>query len=128
HTIVDAYSYCGVLGATTKSPTFSVRHERTDTFAGGAAVVAKHVRAAGASVVFSTVLGEDALKEFVLKDLDEAGVTCRPFVDRTRPTTHKERFIAGGYKLLQGDRLDTPPLSPPRPPFPPQPPPPPATH
>ena len=110
-TIVDAYSYCGVLGATTKSPTFSVRHERTDTFAGGAAVVAKHVKAAGATVVFSTVLGDDGLKDFVLKDLDAAGVTCRPFIDRTRPTTHKERFVAGGYKLLQVDRVDNRPVS-----------------
>ena len=43
-------------------------------FAGGAAVVAKHVKAAGAEVSFSTVLGNDAAKDFVLKDLDEAGI------------------------------------------------------
>jgi len=110
-TIVDSYSYCSVLGATAKSPTFSVRHDRTDVFAGGAAVVAKHVRAAGADVVFSTVLGDDALRDVVLKDLGSAGVTCHPFIDRTRPTTHKERFIADGYKLLQVDRVDNRPVS-----------------
>jgi bifunctional ADP-heptose synthase (sugar kinase/adenylyltransferase) len=27
-------------------------------------------------------------------------------VDHTRPTTHKERFIAEGYKMLQVDRVD----------------------
>ena len=100
-----------MLGATAKSPTFSVRHDRTDVFAGGAAVVAKHVRAAGADVVFSTVLGDDALRDFVLKDLGSAGVICDPFIDRTRPTTHKERFIADGYKLLQVDRVDNRPVS-----------------
>ena len=110
-TIVDSYSYCSVLGATAKSPTFSVRHDRTDVFAGGAAVVAKHVRAAGADVVFSTVLGDDALRDFVLKDLGSVGVTCHPFIDRTRPTTHKERFIADSYKLLQVDRVDNRPVS-----------------
>jgi rfaE bifunctional protein kinase chain/domain len=110
-TIVDSYSLCSVLGATAKSPTFSVRHDRTDVFAGGAAVVAKHVRAAGADVVFSTVLGDDALRDFVLKDLGSAGVICDPFIDRTRPTTHKERFIADGYKLLQVDRVDNRPVS-----------------
>jgi rfaE bifunctional protein kinase chain/domain len=110
-TIVDSYSFCSVLGATAKSPTFSVRHDRTDVFAGGAAVVAKHVRAAGADVVFSTVLGDDALRDFVLKGLGSAGVTCHPFIDRTRPTTHKERFIADGYKLLQVDRVDNRPVS-----------------
>ena len=31
---------------------------------------------------------------------------CLPFIDHTRPTTHKERFIADGYKMLQVDRVD----------------------
>jgi len=110
-TIVDSYSYCQMLGATAKSPTFSVRHDRTDVFAGGAAVVARHVKAAGAEVSFSTVLGEDDRKDFVLKDLESAGVNCYPCVDRTRPTTHKERFIADGYKMLQVDRVDNRPVS-----------------
>jgi rfaE bifunctional protein kinase chain/domain len=105
-TIVDSYSYCSLLGATAKSPTFSVKHDRTDVFAGGAAVVAKHVKSAGAEVTFSTILGDDALKEFVLRDLEAAGIVCHPFVDRTRPTTHKERFVADGQKLLQVDRVD----------------------
>jgi len=110
-TIVDSYSYCSLLGATAKSPTFSVKHDRTDVFAGGAAVVAKHVKSAGAEVTFSTMLGDDALKEFVLKDLEAVGIVCRPFVDRTRPTTHKERFVADGQKLLQVDRVDNRPVS-----------------
>lgn len=110
-TIVDSYSYCSLLGAVAKSPTFSVRHERTEVFAGGAAVVAKHVKAAGAAVVFSTVLGDDSLKDFVGGDLEEAGIRCNVFVDRTRPTTHKERFIADGQKLLQVDRVDNRPVS-----------------
>ncbi len=110
-TIVDSYSYCSLLGATAKSPTFSVKHDRTDVFVGGAAVVAKHVKSAGAEVTFSTILGDDALKKFVLKDLETAGVVCHPFVDRTRPTTHKERFISDGHKLLQVDRVDNRPIS-----------------
>jgi rfaE bifunctional protein kinase chain/domain len=105
-TIVDSYSYCSLLGATAKSPTFSVKHDFTERFAGGAAVVAKHIKAAGAQVTLSTVLGEDEQKQFVLDDLAAAGVQCLPFVDPTRPTTHKERFISEGYKMLQVDRVD----------------------
>lgn len=105
-TIVDSYSYCSLLGATAKSPTFSVKHDFTERFSGGAAVVAKHVKAAGAEVTFSTVLGGDELKEFVLNDLAKAGVRCLPFVDHTRPTTYKERFISDGQKMLQVDRVD----------------------
>ena len=105
-TIVDSYSHCQLLGATAKSPTFSVKHERTEVYAGGAAVVAKHVKAAGGDVSFSTLLGNDASKDFVLGDLEKAGIPVHAHVDRTRPTVQKERFIAGGYKMLQVDRVD----------------------
>src|SRR5579864_5382435 len=110
-TIVDSYSYCSLLGATAKSPTFSVKHDVTERFSGGAAVVAKHMKAAGAQVTFSSVLGDDALKHFVLDDLSAAGIECLPYIDRTRPTTEKERFITDGYKLLQVDRVDNGPIS-----------------
>jgi rfaE bifunctional protein kinase chain/domain len=105
-TIVDSYCYCSLLGATAKSPTLSVRYERKDTFAGGAAAVAQHMRAAGAKVTLSTVLGEDEPARFVARTLAEAGVRLIPVIDRVRPTPHKERFFAGGYKLLQVDRVD----------------------
>ncbi|MDQ6674733.1 MAG: PfkB family carbohydrate kinase, partial [Chloroflexota bacterium] len=105
-TIVDSYSYCSLLGATAKSPTFSVKHDFTERFSGGAAVVAKHMRSAGASVEFSTVLGNDEFRELVENDLSQAGIECAPIIDATRPTTHKERFISDGYKLLQVDRVD----------------------
>lgn len=110
-TIVDSYSYCTLLGATAKSPTFSVKHDNTDVFVGGAAVVAKHIKAAGANVTFSTVLGDDERKDLVLKDLSEVGIECHAVVDHTRPTTHKERFIAGNYKMLQVDRVDNRPVT-----------------
>jgi cytidyltransferase-like protein len=105
-TIVDSYSYCSLLGATAKSPTFSVKHDSTERFCGGAAVVAKHMRMAGANVTLSTVLGNDELRGFVELDMAQSGIHCIPVVDPTRTTTHKERFIADGYKLLQVDRVD----------------------
>ena len=105
-TIVDTYSYCSVLGATAKSPTFSVKHDFSERFAGGAAVVARHMKTAGADVTFTTVLGNDELRQFVVDDLEKAGVRVNAYVDPTRPTTHKERFIADGYKMLQVDRVD----------------------
>jgi sugar/nucleoside kinase (ribokinase family) len=52
------------------------------------------------------VLGNDAVKDFVLRDLEAAGITVHALIDRTRPTTQKERFIADGYKMLQVDRVD----------------------
>ena len=110
-TIVDSYTYCSLVGGTAKTPTFSVKHEREVDFPGGAAVVAKHLRQAGAEVVFSTVLGDDGLKNFVLKDLEASGIECRAVIDPTRPTTQKNAFITNGYRMLKVDKLDNRPIS-----------------
>ncbi len=105
-TIVDRYTYSSLIGSNSKTPTFSVRYESQADYAGGAAVVAHHLRAAGAEVRFSTVLGDDPLKDFVLADLESAQVQCDAIIDPTRPTTQKNAFIAGGYRLLKVDTLD----------------------
>lgn len=105
-TIVDSYTYCTLIGGTAKTPTFSVKHERQVDFSGGAAVVSKHIRRAGAQVQFSTVMGNDEMKDFVVEDLVKHGIECHVEVDPTRPTTQKNAFIAGGYRLLKVDKLD----------------------
>ena len=105
-TIVDSYTQTTMIGGQTKTPTMSVLYERRDDFIGGAAVVAEHLRAAGAEVHFSTVLGDDKLKDFVVEGLAKSGVLCEPIIDATRPTTHKNAIVAGGYRLLKIDTLD----------------------
>ena len=105
-TIVDSYTQAAMIGGQTKTPTMSVLYERRDDYIGGAAVVAEHLRAAGAKVVFSTVLGDDAFKDFVLTGLKARAVDCRAVIDPTRPTTNKNAIVAGGYRLLKIDTLD----------------------
>jgi rfaE bifunctional protein nucleotidyltransferase chain/domain len=68
-TIIDSYTHCALIGGMTKTPTMSVRYDKRIDFVGGAGIVAKHLRSAGAEVSFSTVLGNDALAEFALNDL-----------------------------------------------------------
>ncbi|MGE0391996.1 MAG: PfkB family carbohydrate kinase [Vicinamibacterales bacterium] len=111
-TIVDSYCYTTPIGSSTsKTPTLSVKFEEQADFAGGAAVVARHIRAAGAEVTFSTVLGDDAHKDFVLGEMERHGVRCLPVIDPTRPTTNKAAYIANGYRLLKVDRVDNRPIS-----------------
>jgi rfaE bifunctional protein kinase chain/domain/rfaE bifunctional protein nucleotidyltransferase chain/domain len=105
-TIVDSYTQTAMIGGQTKTPTMSVLYESRKDYIGGAAVVAEHLRAAGADVVFSTVLGDDAYRDFVLEGLAKSGVDCRPVIDATRPTTNKNAIVAGGYRLLKIDTLD----------------------
>lgn len=110
-TIVDSYTYCTMVGGMTKTPTFSVKYENQVDFVGGAGVVSKHVRATGAKVKFSTVLGDDALKDLVLQDLAKHEVEVDACIDHTRPTTQKRVFIANSYRLLKVDTLDNRPIS-----------------
>jgi rfaE bifunctional protein nucleotidyltransferase chain/domain len=105
-TIVDTYTHCAMIGGQTKTPTMSVLHERRVDYVGGAGIIAKHLVAAGAQVTFSTVLGDDALKDFVLEDLTQFGVNVRPVIDNTRPTVNKNAVVVGGYRLLKIDTLD----------------------
>ena len=105
-TIVDSYTRCSMIGGMTKTPTMSVRFDERDDYVGGAGVLAKHLKAAGAEVTFSTVLGKDALAEYVLEDLAATGIDCRAVADPTRPTTHKDSIIAGDYNLLKVDTVD----------------------
>jgi rfaE bifunctional protein kinase chain/domain len=110
-TIVDSYTYCTLIGGNTKTPTFSLKYERQVDFVGGAGIVAKHLKMAGAEVRFTTMLGDDALKDYVLKDLADYGVECDAIIDRTRPTTQKNLFTAGGYRMLKVDKVDNRPVS-----------------
>jgi rfaE bifunctional protein kinase chain/domain/rfaE bifunctional protein nucleotidyltransferase chain/domain len=110
-TIIDSYTHTVLIGGMTKTPTMSVRFDNRTDFVGGAGIVAKHLKLAGADVTFSTVLGDDKLAEFALNDLKEAGINCTPLIDRTRPTTQKNAIVAGGYNLLKIDTLDNSPIS-----------------
>ncbi len=105
-TIVDSLTHTTMIGGMTKTPTPSVRFDGRQDFIGGAAIVAAHLAAAGAEVTFSTVLGEDGLKEFILEGLAGMGVRVAPIIDKTRPTTQKNAFVCGDYRLLKVDTID----------------------
>ena len=105
-TIVDTYTRTTFIGGQTKTPTFSVLYQGQDDYIGGAGIVSQHLRAAGAKVTFSTVLGDDKLKDFVIEGLKASGVNIDPIIDSTRPTIQKNAIIAAGYRLLKVDTLD----------------------
>jgi len=110
-TIVDSYTRTSFIGGQTKTPTFSVLYEGKDEYIGGAGIVAQHLRASGAKVKFSTVLGNDTLKDFVIEGLKKSGIEQDVIIDPTRPTTNKNAIIALGYRLLKVDTLDNRPVS-----------------
>lgn len=110
-TIVDSYTRTASIGGQTKTPTLSVLYQGQDNYIGGAGIVAQHIRGAGAKVTFSTILGDDSLKDFVVSGMKDHGVEILPIIDPTRPTTQKNAFISEGYRLLKVDTLDNRPIS-----------------
>jgi rfaE bifunctional protein kinase chain/domain len=105
-TIVDSYTRTTLIGGQTKTPTFSVHYQGREDYIGGAGIVAQHLRAAGAEVTFSTVLGNDHYKDFVVDGLNASGIRIIPIIDSTRPTINKNVIIADNYRLLKIDTLD----------------------
>lgn len=111
-TIVDGYTYASMIGSSTsKTPTISGRYERNMDYVGGAGIVAKHMRATGARVTLSTILGDDDRAEFVLRDCAAHGIEPLALIDGTRPTTHKQVVTVSGYRMLRLDTLDNRPIS-----------------
>jgi len=105
-TIIDTYTYCSMAGGMSKTPTMSVRLNKKTDYVGGAGIVAKHLRSAGAEVTFSTVLGDDDYGRFAQEDLKLYGINLLPIVDVTRPTVNKNAIVVQDYRLLKVDTLD----------------------
>jgi len=104
--IVDTLTHCTMIGGQTKTPTLSAALSTLTHYVGGAGVIAKHLRAAGADVTLLTVLGDDPLGRFAVEDLRRAKVKCSPVIDTTRPTVEKNAFVVDGYRLLKVDTVD----------------------
>ena len=110
-TIIDTYTRTSFIGGQIKSPTFSVLFNDKQDYVGGAGIVSQHLKAAGAKVLFTTVLGNDELKDFVINKLKEKGIKIFAKIDSTRPTTNKNTIISKDYRLLKLDNLDNTPIS-----------------
>ena len=110
-TIVDSYTRTNWIGGNTKTPTPSVLFQEKNDYIGGAGIVAKHLKSAGANVTFTTILGNDDLKDFVIDDLKKSNIQLNTIIDDTRPTTNKNTILSDIYKLLKVDKVDNQPIS-----------------
>jgi rfaE bifunctional protein kinase chain/domain len=103
--IVDTYTETSVIGSKAKTPTMSVRYLGQTDYVGGAGIVSRHIKAAGADVILTTIMGDDPLREWATEQLEKAGVELNVIIDSSRPTTNKNVIIADGYRLLKVDTL-----------------------
>jgi len=110
-TIIDNYVNTSIIGNNAKTPTFSTKYINEENFIGGAAIIALHLKAAGAKVKFCSVLGNDSLGSFVKKELKKNKITDLTIIDNVRPTTEKKYFISGEDRLLKVDKVENTPIN-----------------
>ena len=99
-----------MIGNNAKTPTFSTKYISERKFIGGAAIVASHIRAAGAKVSFCSPVGKDECAKFVRKELNKMGIKDLTITDGSRPTTEKRYYISDNYRLLKVDRVENFPI------------------
>ena len=109
-TIIDTYVETSIIGNNAKTPTFSTKYINEKRYIGGAAIVACHLKAAGAKVKFCSVLGDDHDASYVKKELKKYKITDLTFKDSSRPTTDKRYYISDNYRLLKVDKVENFPI------------------
>ena len=103
--IIDEYITCQPLGMSQEDPTIVVSPIDSAKFLGGAAIVSGHAAKLGAEVNFISVMGNDDVAKFALKNLEENNVYTNVFEDVSRPTTLKQRYRCHGKTLLRVSHL-----------------------
>jgi D-beta-D-heptose 7-phosphate kinase/D-beta-D-heptose 1-phosphate adenosyltransferase len=111
--MLDRFLWGKVSRISPEAPVPVVEINRESLFPGGAANVARNLRALGSSVFILGVLGDDNTGEDLRELLDQQGVnTDGLIVDPNRPTTLKTRIVAHGQQVVRFDRekcADLPP-------------------
>lgn len=103
--IVDRYIDCEPIGMSSEDPSLVVSPLLTQTFVGGAGIVAAHCASLGAETHFLSVCGDDDEAEYAKNSLKSSGVKASCIADLSRPTTSKTRYRANGQTMLRVNNL-----------------------
>ncbi|MCE5198708.1 MAG: PfkB family carbohydrate kinase [Armatimonadota bacterium] len=93
--MLDEHVWGTVSRVSPEAPVMVVNADSTDARPGGAANVAKNIRALGAKACVVGVIGDDETGRILRDRLVESGVEVDGlFIDKSRPTTRKSRIWA----------------------------------
>jgi D-beta-D-heptose 7-phosphate kinase/D-beta-D-heptose 1-phosphate adenosyltransferase len=111
--MLDQFLWGKVSRISPEAPVPVVEVTRESYFPGGAANVARNLRALGSPVRIVGVLGDDGTGEELRELLEEQGIeTTGLVIDPNRPTTLKTRIVAHNQQVVRFDRERTDKLSP----------------
>ncbi|MBL9118711.1 MAG: adenylyltransferase/cytidyltransferase family protein [Phycisphaerae bacterium] len=106
--IVDTYVLCDRAEVAGESAILSLRPVDRRSFDGGAAIIAQHLAAMGASPILVTSLPRNLDSERLRRRLADRGIETR-HVECERPIVEKQRFLVGAQKVMKldlGQRID----------------------
>lgn len=112
--IIDEYTHGTPLGISAETPTVVAKFEKTEIFAGGAALVARNLLRLGCDVTLLTPTGFGLTVAGLIKNVcsdvlssEEANrLTCPSLVHEGWNLTQKRRFFVNDYKMVQYDKLN----------------------
>jgi len=94
--VADQFLHGTIARVSREAPVFILRHDETETLAGGAANAAVNVASLGGNAFLIGVVGEDLNGAALLKTLDGSQVNCDFVIsDKSFQTTTKVRVLAG---------------------------------
>jgi D-beta-D-heptose 7-phosphate kinase/D-beta-D-heptose 1-phosphate adenosyltransferase len=109
--MLDRFVYGTVERISPEGPVPVLRVEREEVSLGGAGNVLRNLRALGCEAAVAGVIGEDAAGDELRRLIAEAAASQDFLVTLAeRPTTIKERHVAGARQLLRADRESGHPL------------------
>ena len=90
-----------------KTPTLSLTVKDEKNYIGGAAIVAMHLRKAGANVNFFSFVGNDKYGKFILRKLKKEKIKLFVEVLKNKVTNLKQSYYAQNYNLLKVSKVNT---------------------
>jgi len=101
--MLDRYWYGGVERISPEAPVPVVAVTRADERPGGAANVARNVRALGAHCMLLSITGDDRESDSLQELLSNDGIECQLYRDKLVNTTVKLRVISRNQQLIRID-------------------------
>ncbi len=103
-TIIDTYIACTWPDIAGESPVLSLRPVEETSFDGGAAIIARHAAALGASTTLVTAVPSTPQAKALLTRLADQGIEVVP-IPCDAPIPEKQRYLVGREKVVKIDRV-----------------------
>lgn len=104
-TILDTYTMCDRPDVAGESPVMTLRPLEQRRYDGGAAIIARHAAALGASPTLVTVLPNNAESDALIARLNAEGIEVRA-IRTGNKLPEKQRFLVGTQKMVKIDLVE----------------------